>query len=112
MRLRYNQNCRWCGWEGNQNFLNVRRNKLVACLLARLPITRAHIATTLISKLKRFSVVNSHWLYPSLMTHMLNKLLNLVEKGKYLLAPCQYPVQASQLSMSRFILIEINIHEK
>ena len=53
--------------------------------------------------------MNSHYLYPSLMTNMLNKLLNLKEKGKYLFAPCLYPVQASQLSMSRFI-IEINIH--
>ena len=44
------------------------------------------------------------------MTYMLNKLLNLTEKGKYLFAPCLCPVQASQLSMSRFILIEINIH--
>ena len=54
--------------------------------------------------------MNSHYLYPSLMTNMLNKLLNLKEKGKYLFTPCLYPVQASQLSMSRFILIEINIH--
>ena len=41
---------------------------------------------------------------------MLNKLLNLTEKGKHLFAPCLCPVQASWLSMSRFILIEINIH--
>ena len=54
--------------------------------------------------------MNSHRLYPSLMTYMLNKLLNLKEKGKYLFAPCLHPVQASQLSVSRFILIEINIH--
>ena len=54
--------------------------------------------------------MNSHRLYPSLMTYMLNKLLNLKEKGKYLFAPYLHPVQASQLSMSRFILIEINIH--
>ena len=54
--------------------------------------------------------MNSHYLYPSLMINMLNKLLNLKEKEKYLFAPCLYPVQASQLSMSRFILIEINIH--
>ena len=54
--------------------------------------------------------MNSHYLYPSLMTYMLNKLLNLKEKRNYLFAPCLYPVQASQLSMSRFILIEINIH--
>ena len=54
--------------------------------------------------------MNSHYLYPSLMTSMLNKLLNLKEKGKYLFAPCLYPVQASQLSVSRFILTEINIH--
>ena len=52
--------------------------------------------------------MNSHYLFPSLM--MLNKLLNLKEKGKYLFAPCLYPVKASQLSMSRFILIETNIH--
>ena len=61
--------------------------------------------TKVISQLKRVSVVNSHWLYPSLMTYRLNKSLNLKEKEKY-------PVQASQLSMSRFILIEINIHWK
>ena len=54
--------------------------------------------------------MNSHRLYPSLTTYMLNKLLNLKEKGKCLFAPCLHPVQASQLSVSRFILIEINIH--
>ena len=54
--------------------------------------------------------MNSHRLYPSLTTYMLNKLLNLKEKGKYLFAPCLHPVQVSQLSVSRFILIEINIH--
>ena len=54
--------------------------------------------------------MNSHRLYPSLTTYMLNKFLNLKEKGKYLFAPCLHPVQASQLSVSRFILIEINIH--
>ena len=48
--------------------------------------------TKVILRLKRVSVVNSHWLYPSLMTYMLNKLLNLTEKGKYLFAPCLYPV--------------------
>ena len=112
MRLRY-KTVDGAGGRETKTFLMLEeKNLLLACLLARLPITRGHIATILISKLKRFSVVNSHWLYPSLMTHMLNKLLNLVEKEKYLLAPCQYPVQASQLSMSRFILIEINIHEK
>ena len=66
--------------------------------------------TKVISQLKCISMVNSHWLYPSLMTYMLNKLLSLTEKGEYKLAPYLYPVQASQLSMSRFILIEINIH--
>ena len=66
--------------------------------------------TKVILQVKRISVVNSHWLYPSLMTYMLNKLLNLKEKGKYKFAPCLYPVQASQLSMSRFIVIEINIY--
>ena len=40
MRLRYNQNYQWCGWEGNQNFLKAR-NKLVAHLLARFLITHA-----------------------------------------------------------------------
>ena len=54
--------------------------------------------------------MNSQYLYPSLMTYMLNKLLSLKEKINYLFAPCLYPIQASQLSMSRFILIEINIH--
>ena len=44
------------------------------------------------------------------MTHMLNKLLNLKEKGKYKYAPCLYLVQASQVSKSNFILIEIDIH--
>ena len=44
-------------------------------------------------------MVNSHWLYPGRMTYVLNKLLNLT-------------VQASQLLMSRFIVIEINIHIK
>ena len=48
--------------------------------------------TKVILQVKRISVVNSHWLYPSLMTYMLNKLLNLTEKGKYLFAPCLYPV--------------------
>ena len=56
--------------------------------------------------------MNSHRLYPSLTAYMLNKLLNLKEKGKYLFAPCLHPVQASQLSVSRFIFREreINIH--
>ena len=54
--------------------------------------------------------MNSHYLYPNVMTNMLNKLLNLKEKGKFLFATCLYPDQASQLSMSRFILMEINIH--
>ena len=30
--------------------------------------------TKVILRLKRVSVVNSHWLYPSLMTYMLKKL--------------------------------------
>ena len=39
--------------------------------------------TTVILQLNRISVVNSHWLYISLMTYMLSKLLNLEEKIKY-----------------------------
>ena len=39
---------------------------------------------TVIWQLNRINVVNSHWLYLSLMTYMLNKLLNLKEKIKYL----------------------------
>ena len=39
--------------------------------------------TTVILQLNCVSVVNSHWLYIILMTHMLNKLLNLEEKIKY-----------------------------
>ena len=84
MRLRYNQNYQWCGWEGNQNFLKAR-NKLVAHLLARFLITHAGYPSgniKVILQLKRVSMVNSHWLYPSLMTYMLDKLL-LKEKGKY-----------------------------
>ena len=51
--------------------------------------------------------MNGHRLYLSLITCMLNKLLNFKEKEKYNYVPCLYPVQASQF---RFILIKINIH--
>ena len=47
VKLRYNQNCRWCGWEGNKNFPKAR-NRLIACLLTRLLITRAHIIIVII----------------------------------------------------------------
>ena len=39
---------------------------------------------TVIQQLNRVSVVNSHWLYLSFMTYMLNKLLNFKEKIKHL----------------------------
>lgn len=38
--------------------------------------------TKVILRLKCISIVNSHWFYQSLMTYMLNKMLNLKKKGK------------------------------
>ena len=43
--------------------------------------------TTVISQLKRLSVVNSHWLYPSLMTYMLNNCTILQKKESTNLHP-------------------------
>ena len=38
--------------------------------------------TKVILRFKCISIVNSHWSYQSLMTYMLNKMLNLKKKEK------------------------------
>ena len=53
--------------------------------------------TKVILRLKRVSVVNSHWLYPSLMTYMLNKFAQSYGKRKILI--CTLPVSSLGLSV-------------
>ena len=62
-------------------------NLLLACLQDYQYHVHIYLRgnTKVISQLKRVGVANSHWLYPSLMAYMLNKLLSLTEKGEYLI---------------------------
>ena len=68
-----------------KTFLKLEINLLLACLQDYKLHVHRYLSgnTKVISQLKRVSVVNSHLLYPSLLTYMLNKLLYLKEKGKY-----------------------------